>query len=218
MRTALEVARALGPRLWGIRLDTSEKIVDRSLFESWASSPDRGEPAPRAQGARRARPGRVRSREDRRSGVSRPEDPGVRAGGRACRRVRRWLSLIRRAERLHGRHRDTDGRPSAKVGGGYRANDRLELVDEIAPWPKGVHRGGSGRGSGGAGGQSVTRTASSFSSTEPRSGMSWVTFVPRLAKQVARTSRRSSASGASRTQLGRRRCGSQPFTSASSPT
>src|SRR5207302_6809758 len=31
--TALEVARALGPRLWGVRLDTSETLVDRSLLD-----------------------------------------------------------------------------------------------------------------------------------------------------------------------------------------
>ena len=30
--TALEVARALGPRLWGVRLDTSESLVDGSLL------------------------------------------------------------------------------------------------------------------------------------------------------------------------------------------
>src|SRR5918999_6159350 len=30
--TALEVARALGDRLWGVRLDTSEQLVDRSLW------------------------------------------------------------------------------------------------------------------------------------------------------------------------------------------
>src|SRR5918992_113347 len=33
VETALEVARALGPRLWGIRLDTSESLVDRSLWD-----------------------------------------------------------------------------------------------------------------------------------------------------------------------------------------
>jgi nicotinate phosphoribosyltransferase len=33
VRTALEVARALGPRLWGVRLDTSERLVDRSLWD-----------------------------------------------------------------------------------------------------------------------------------------------------------------------------------------
>ena len=32
VRTALEVARALGPRLWGVRLDTSGQLVDRSLW------------------------------------------------------------------------------------------------------------------------------------------------------------------------------------------
>src|SRR5256714_6392056 len=32
-RTALEVARALGPRLWGVRLDTSESLVDRALWD-----------------------------------------------------------------------------------------------------------------------------------------------------------------------------------------
>jgi len=33
VRTALEVAEALGPELWGVRLDTSESLVDRSLFD-----------------------------------------------------------------------------------------------------------------------------------------------------------------------------------------
>jgi nicotinate phosphoribosyltransferase len=31
VRTALAVAEGLGPRLWGVRLDTSEQLVDRSL-------------------------------------------------------------------------------------------------------------------------------------------------------------------------------------------
>ena len=31
--TAIAVARALGPRLWGVRLDTSETLVDRSLAD-----------------------------------------------------------------------------------------------------------------------------------------------------------------------------------------
>src|SRR5437667_2004756 len=32
VRTALDVARALGKRLWGVRLDTAENLVDRSLW------------------------------------------------------------------------------------------------------------------------------------------------------------------------------------------
>src|SRR5881296_2367468 len=33
VRTAIDVADALGDRLWGVRLDTSESLVDRSLWE-----------------------------------------------------------------------------------------------------------------------------------------------------------------------------------------
>jgi nicotinate phosphoribosyltransferase len=33
VRTALEVAEALGDKLWGVRLDTSEQLVDRSLMD-----------------------------------------------------------------------------------------------------------------------------------------------------------------------------------------
>src|SRR6266581_7385060 len=33
VRTALDVAEALGDRLWGVRLDTSETLVDRSLWD-----------------------------------------------------------------------------------------------------------------------------------------------------------------------------------------
>jgi nicotinate phosphoribosyltransferase len=32
VRTAVEVARALGDRLWGVRVDTSENMVDRSVL------------------------------------------------------------------------------------------------------------------------------------------------------------------------------------------
>src|SRR5215211_2465706 len=32
VRTALEVADALGHKLWGVRLDTSDKLVDRALW------------------------------------------------------------------------------------------------------------------------------------------------------------------------------------------
>ena len=53
VETALEVARALGDRLWGVRLDTSETLVDRSLWEEMGDfRPTRGERAPRAEGAR----------------------------------------------------------------------------------------------------------------------------------------------------------------------
>jgi len=42
VRTALEVADALGDRLWGVRLDTSESLVDRSLWEEMGDFPPTG--------------------------------------------------------------------------------------------------------------------------------------------------------------------------------
>src|SRR4051794_40194461 len=42
VRTALDVARALGPRLWGVRLDTSNTLVDRSLWSQMGTFDPRG--------------------------------------------------------------------------------------------------------------------------------------------------------------------------------
>src|SRR5882762_11783903 len=40
--TALAVARALGPRLWGVRLDTAGQLVDRSLWDEMGDFDPRG--------------------------------------------------------------------------------------------------------------------------------------------------------------------------------
>src|ERR671935_2287831 len=42
VRTSLEVARALGDALWGVRLDTSEMLVDRSLWHQMGREPPTG--------------------------------------------------------------------------------------------------------------------------------------------------------------------------------
>src|SRR6185295_11530291 len=42
VQTALDVARALGPRLWGVRLDTSGQLVDRSLWGEMGDFDPRG--------------------------------------------------------------------------------------------------------------------------------------------------------------------------------
>ena len=42
VRTSLEVARALGERLWGVRLDTSRSLVDRSLWNEMGDFDPRG--------------------------------------------------------------------------------------------------------------------------------------------------------------------------------
>jgi len=41
-RSAVEVAQALGPALWGVRLDTSERLVDRSLWPELGDFDPRG--------------------------------------------------------------------------------------------------------------------------------------------------------------------------------
>jgi nicotinate phosphoribosyltransferase len=53
-RTALEVAGALGDRLWGVRLDTSERIVDRALQDEPNQEAHRGVTPLLAQRVRRA--------------------------------------------------------------------------------------------------------------------------------------------------------------------
>ena len=42
VRTSLEVARAMGERLWGVRLDTSRTLVDRSLWDEMGDFDPRG--------------------------------------------------------------------------------------------------------------------------------------------------------------------------------
>src|SRR5439155_6455932 len=42
VRASLEVARALGDRLWGVRLDTSRTLVDRSLWDELGDFDPRG--------------------------------------------------------------------------------------------------------------------------------------------------------------------------------
>jgi nicotinate phosphoribosyltransferase len=131
VKTALEVARALGPRLWGVRLDTSGQLVDRSL---WG---EMGDFDPRGVNERLVR--KVRDALDR-DGFERVKI--VASGGFTVERIREFESrgvpvdsygvgsaLIRGENDFTSDIVMTDGRPSAKAGRGYRANSRLELVD-----------------------------------------------------------------------------------------
>ena len=88
VRTALEVARALGPKLWGVRLDTSERLVDRSLWEELGDFDPRGVNARLVHKVRaRARRRRLRSRADRRLGRLHRSTRSARSRKRACRRT-----------------------------------------------------------------------------------------------------------------------------------
>jgi nicotinate phosphoribosyltransferase len=130
VRTALEVARALGPRLWGVRLDTSESLVDRSLWE------ELGDFDPRGVNERLVR--KVRAALDV-EGFG--EVKLVVSGGFTVEKIRTFeehgvpvdaygvgSSLIRGQNDFTADIVMTDGRPSAKVGRRYRPNLRLELV------------------------------------------------------------------------------------------
>jgi nicotinate phosphoribosyltransferase len=130
VRTALEVAAALGDRLWGVRLDTSESLVDRSL---WAEMGDF-----KPTGVNERLVGKVRDALDER-GYERLRI--VVSGGFDEEKIRSFedkdvpvdaygvgSSLIRGSNDFTGDIVITDGKPSAKVGRRFRVNPRLEPV------------------------------------------------------------------------------------------
>jgi nicotinate phosphoribosyltransferase len=131
VRTSLEVARALGDRLWGVRLDTSEMLVDRSLWD------EMGDFKPTGVNERLVR--KVRDALDA-DGFERVKI--VASGGFDAAKIRDFeskgvpvdaygvgSSLIRGANDFTADIVLTDGRPSAKVGRRFRPNPRLELVE-----------------------------------------------------------------------------------------
>jgi nicotinate phosphoribosyltransferase len=130
VRTALEVAHALGPRLWGVRLDTSEALVDRSLWE------EMGDFKPNGVNPRLVH--KVRAALDR-EGFDAVRI--VVSGGFTVDKIREFeeegvpvdangggSSLIRGSNDFTGDVVLADGKPAAKVGRGSRPNPRLELV------------------------------------------------------------------------------------------
>jgi len=128
--TALDVAYALGPRLWGVRLDTSESLVDRSLWN------ELGDFRPTGVNPRLVH--KVRDALDRAGFES------VRiivSGGFTVDKIRDFedegvpvdaygvgSSLIRGSNDFTADLVMTNGKPVAKVGRGLRPNPRLELV------------------------------------------------------------------------------------------
>ncbi|HKB94184.1 MAG TPA: hypothetical protein VKC62_08150 [Gaiellaceae bacterium] len=130
VETALDVARALGDRLWGVRLDTSESLVDFSLVA------EMGDFKPTGVNERLVR--RVRDALDA-DGFERVKI--VVSGGFTLEKIRAFeedgvpvdaygigSSLIRGSNDFTGDVVLTDGRPSGKVGRGYRENPRLQRV------------------------------------------------------------------------------------------
>jgi len=131
VRTALEVAEALGPKLWGVRLDTSEDLVDRALFEEMGGFKPTG-----------VNPRLV---EKVRGALDQAGYPSVRivaSGGFTAERIREFeaegvavdaygvgSSLIRGDNDFTADVVLVNGQPCAKVGRRYSPNPRLERVE-----------------------------------------------------------------------------------------
>ncbi len=128
--TSLACARALGERLWGVRLDTSETMVDRSLWDDMGSFRPNGVAPELVRAVRRAL-----------------DDEGfqhvniVVSGGFDAERIRRFeeagvpadaygvgSSLLRGNTDFTADVVLLEGRPCAKVGRRYSPNPRLERV------------------------------------------------------------------------------------------
>jgi nicotinate phosphoribosyltransferase len=131
VRTALQVAEALGPNLWGVRLDTSDKLVDRALLDEMGEFDPTGVVPQLVEKVRKAL-----------------DDAGykdvkiVASGGFNAERIRAFekhgvpvdaygvgSSLIRGENDFTADVVCVEGRPAAKVGRRYKPNPRLERVD-----------------------------------------------------------------------------------------
>ena len=130
VQTALEVASALGPKLWGVRLDTSEQLVDRSLLD------EMGGFAP--TGVNRRLVEKVRGALD---GAGFDTVKIVASGGFTAERIREFealgvpvdaygvgSSLIRGNNDFTADIVLLDGRPCAKAGRWFSPNPRLKRV------------------------------------------------------------------------------------------
>jgi nicotinate phosphoribosyltransferase len=128
--TALEVARALGPKLWGVRLDTSEQLVDRSLLDEMGGFDPTG-----------VNPRLVEKVRGALDGGGFPEVRIVASGGFNAQRIRDFeaqgvavdaygvgSSLIRGQNDFTADVVALEGRPCAKVGRSLAPNPRLERV------------------------------------------------------------------------------------------
>jgi nicotinate phosphoribosyltransferase len=130
VKTAIEVADALGDDLWGVRLDTSERLVDRSLWEEMGEF--------RPTGVNHVLVRKVREALDA-AGHERVRI--VVSGGFNPEKIREFerlgvpvdaygvgSSLLRGENDFTADIVMLDGKPCAKVGREYRPNPRLERV------------------------------------------------------------------------------------------
>ena len=130
VRTALEVAEALGPSLWGVRLDTSDRLADVALQRR------HGDRAPTGVDAEL-----VHLVRDELDAHGFRDVSIVASGGFNADRIRTFeaarvpvdaygvgSALIRGSNDFTADVVAVDGRPCAKVGREYRPNERLSAV------------------------------------------------------------------------------------------
>jgi nicotinate phosphoribosyltransferase len=130
VRTALEVAEVLGDDLWGVRLDTSDRLADASLQKRYGADAPTGVAAELVE--------LVRHELD---AHGYPRVRIVVSGGFTAERIRAFedagvpvdsygvgSSLIRGANDFTADVVMVDGRPCAKVGREFKPNPRLEPV------------------------------------------------------------------------------------------
>jgi nicotinate phosphoribosyltransferase len=127
-RTAVEVADALGDHLWGVRLDTSESIVDQAL------APQHGPPgvSPELVGLVRAAlddAGHQHVKIVVSGGFTAEKIAAFEEAGVAVDAYGVGSSLVRGSNDFTADVVQVDGRPCAKVGREHRPNSRLERVD-----------------------------------------------------------------------------------------
>jgi nicotinate phosphoribosyltransferase len=129
--TALAVAEALGPKLWGVRLDTSELLVDRSLIGEMGAFKPTG-----------VNPRLVEKVRGALDGAGFTHVKIVVSGGFNAERIREFeaagvpvdaygvgSSLIRGQNDFTADIVLRDGQPCAKVGRNYAPNPRLRRVN-----------------------------------------------------------------------------------------
>jgi nicotinate phosphoribosyltransferase len=131
VHTALQVAEALGGKLWGVRLDTSEQLVDRSLVDEMGGFTPTG-----------VNPRLVEKVRDALDRAGYRDVRIVASGGFTAERIREFeaagvpvdaygvgSSLIRGQNDFTADVVLVDGEPHAKVGRSYAPSPRMEPVE-----------------------------------------------------------------------------------------
>jgi nicotinate phosphoribosyltransferase len=131
VRTALDVAGALGPRLWGVRLDTSERMVDAALSAEPNPEAHRGVTPLLAQRVRRALDdnGYEHVRIVVSGGFNPAKITAFEAAGAPVDAYGVGSSLLRGSNDFTADVVRVDGRAVAKAGRGENPNPRLSRVE-----------------------------------------------------------------------------------------